>query len=87
MSDPARTVRVLFFAAARDVAGVREIDLEVPRDRVTVADVAAEIPRRYPGLAPHLRSLRFAVNGEYARDGDDVRAGDEVAVIPPVAGG
>jgi molybdopterin converting factor subunit 1 len=80
-------VRVLFFAAARDVAGVREIELPLPEQPITVAAVAAEIARRVPALAGHLRSVRLAVNGEYALAHELVRAGDEVALIPPVAGG
>jgi molybdopterin converting factor small subunit len=31
--------------------------------------------------------LRVAINGAYVTLDDAVRAGDEVAVIPPVAGG
>ena len=42
---------------------------------------------RYPSLAGHARSLRFAVNGEYAKDDRLLGEGDDVAVIPPVAGG
>jgi len=42
---------------------------------------------RYPALAPHRRSIRIAVNGTYAFATDPVRPGDEIALIPPVAGG
>jgi molybdopterin converting factor subunit 1 len=85
MSDP--TVRVLYFAGARDVVGVREEPFLIDAAGCTVGELAAAIYAKYPALAPHARSLRVAVNGEYARDGDRVNAGDEVALIPPVAGG
>jgi molybdopterin converting factor subunit 1 len=81
------TVRVLLFAGARDVAGVRELELPVPAEGTTVEAIATEVVRRFPALAGYLRSLRLAVNGEYAGGGVAVRAGDEIAVIPPVAGG
>jgi molybdopterin converting factor small subunit len=32
-------------------------------------------------------TLAFAVNGEYAKMGEPVGPGDEVAVLPPVSGG
>ncbi len=87
MSDDVRiVVRVLCFAAAREVVGADEVRLSV----TTPADVAAvrrALFAEHPGLAPYARSLRFAVNGAYARDDDAVVAGDEVAAIPPVAGG
>lgn len=85
MSEPA--VTVLFFAAARDVVGMRQIDLELPTGSITVAELADLIAQRFPALVPYMRSLRIAVNGEYARADAMVHTGDEVAVIPPVAGG
>ena len=85
MSD--RTVRVLLFAAAREIVGAREIELTLATPSSTVRAISAQIAERYPALAGHMRSLRIAVNGEYVRDDDPVNAGDEVAVIPPVAGG
>jgi molybdopterin converting factor subunit 1 len=88
MSDPKHaTVRVLYFAGARDVVGVREEPLEIDANGCTVAELSSAIYAKYPALAPHARSLRIAVNGEYAKDTDRVAPGDEVAMIPPVAGG
>ena len=43
--------------------------------------------RAFEGLRGWERAVRFAVDGEYAADAVRVRAGSEVAVIPPVAGG
>lgn len=79
-------VRVLCFAAAREVLGAAEIDWALPSGS-DVAALRSSLFGRYPALAAHARSLRFAVNGEYARDDRTLSDGDEVAVIPPVAGG
>ena len=88
MSDPSTNeVTVLYFAAARDIVQRRDERIAVPAGGCTVGELAARIYAQYPALAPHARSLRIAVNGEYARDGDRVNPGDEVAMIPPVAGG
>lgn len=82
-----RTVRVLLFAAVRDLAGTGEMHLHVEGNATTVNAVMDELVRRVPALGDYRRALRLAVNGEYARGDDPVRPGDEVAVIPPVAGG
>jgi molybdopterin converting factor small subunit len=42
---------------------------------------------KFPTLAPYASSLRVAINGTYAAWDEPVRDGDEVAIIPPVAGG
>src|SRR5947209_597759 len=80
------TVRVLFFGAAREIAGRDEVDLSL-RAPATAASAFEEIMSRYPELRRFGRSLLFAVNQEYAREDREVRAGDELAVFPPVSGG
>lgn len=81
-----RTVLVLFFAAARDAAKTGEWRAEV-RDGETVASLRERVFEAFPDLKSWARALRFAVDGEYAKDDTSVRAGSEIAVIPPVAGG
>ncbi|QYJ15520.1 hypothetical protein Rxycam_01344 [Rubrobacter xylanophilus DSM 9941] len=79
-------VRVLFFGAAADRAGVREVEIPAA-EGVTLGELWAALARRHPNLSPMRESLAFAVNGEYASEEDPVRPGDEVAVLPPVSGG
>jgi molybdopterin converting factor subunit 1 len=81
-----RPVRLLAFAGVRDVLGVPEIDLPLASP-CSAAELLAEVCRRWPALEPWRASIRVAVNGSYARPGDPVAGGDEVALIPPVAGG
>lgn len=80
------TVRMLAFAGARDVIGAAEVDLALSKP-CTAAELLDEVCSRYPALVPYRGSLRVAVNGEYAQPSDPVGFGDEVAIIPPVAGG
>lgn len=80
------TIKLLAFAGARDVLGAGELDLPLGAP-CTAADLLDDLCARYPALVPHRRSVRLAVNGTYAQASDPVRPGDEVAVIPPVAGG
>jgi molybdopterin synthase catalytic subunit/molybdopterin synthase sulfur carrier subunit len=79
-------VRLLAFAGARDVLGAAEIvyPLAAP---CTAAELLEDVCRTHPALLPWRGSIRVAVNGTYASGGDPVASGDEVALIPPVAGG
>jgi len=81
-----RALRLLAFAAVRDLIGEGEVLFALPAD-TTVAGLWPQLLARWPTLEPHQRSVRIAVNGAYAAANDPVRRGDEVALIPPVAGG
>jgi molybdopterin converting factor subunit 1 len=84
MSEP--VVQVLLFAAVREVVGARA--RAVPVDETSTAgSVLAALCAMHPALAAYVPSLRVAVNGDYVTLDAPVRAGDEVAIIPPVAGG
>jgi molybdopterin synthase catalytic subunit len=77
-------VRVRLFAAYREAAGTRE--LEVPLQvGATLADLTDVLAPRIPSLrsAPGLT----AVNHTYTGPDTELRDGDEVAFIPPVSGG
>lgn len=76
-------MRVLLFAALRDAAGP-SVEVSLPAG-ATVRELRAELARVLP--AALLARSAIAVNHEYADDSREVRAGDEVAVIPPVSGG
>ena len=80
---PAR-VTVLFFAAARQAAGVAKEGVEA----VSLAD-ALEVTRRRHGevFSAVLDGCRVWVNGEPADPAVLLSDGDEVAVLPPVSGG
>lgn len=78
-------VTVLAFAAYAEALGAP--DVRVPwRDGLTVADVVAAV-RRMPGGGSIPVAPLVAVNQRYADAAARLRAEDEVALIPPVAGG
>jgi len=88
---PALTI--LLFGIAREIVGQPSLEIIISpgltRGSVsdpTVGDLLAELRRQYPPLAA-LRSLAVAINNEYAAETDLLRAHDEIALIPPVAGG
>ena len=79
------SVTVLLFASYADALGMPSVSLDLPVG-ATVADVLADIGARPGGGALPDRPL-VAVNQRYAAASTPVRSGDEVALIPPVAGG
>jgi molybdopterin synthase catalytic subunit len=78
-------VSVRLFAGLRERAGTDRLELELPDD-ARVADVLNAMATTPVGaLRP--RECVVAVNREYAEAHEPVRAGDEVALVPPVSGG
>jgi len=79
------TVRVRFFASYAERLGRSEISLDLPADS-TVDDVITSV-NALPGAAGLPPHPLIAVNLTYARRGAALADGDEIAFIPPVAGG
>ncbi|HEX4898313.1 MAG TPA: molybdopterin converting factor subunit 1 [Candidatus Limnocylindrales bacterium] len=80
------TIRIRLFAMQRELAGTRELAVELAAG-ATVEAAWAALVARHPVLAPGRPAVRFAVNGEYAGPETLLADGDEVAMIPPVSGG
>jgi MoaE-MoaD fusion protein len=78
-------VRVVLFAKPRELVGRPNVDLALPAG-ATAADAWSQLSTTYD-LGPLPRSFRCAVNSEYAGWDDQLKEGDELAVIPPVSGG
>jgi molybdopterin converting factor subunit 1 len=74
-------VSVRLFAGLRERAGASAISLELPDD-ARVSDALARMTDLTAGV-----SVVMAVNREYAGSDHPLRAGDELALIPPVSGG
>lgn len=81
------TVVILYFAALRELLARSEEELTLPAGPITIDELAARLAERHPGLAPHLASVRFAINESFVSGGAQVAPGDRVALLPPVSGG
>lgn len=79
------TVRVLLFASYADAVGKNELTLELA-DGSVIGDVVSRVREMAGGRALPPSPL-LALNTAYASSATRVQAGDEVAIIPPVAGG
>ncbi len=80
------TMRILYFATIRDLAGVREETVSLPEGS-RVNDLKSHLGREHPELIKAFDSAIFAVNREFAFDDHPLEEGDEVAIFPPVSGG
>ena len=77
---------VLLFAGVRARLGVDQLEVEVD-EPVTVAKLRERLASTHPQIGPSLATCRFALDHEFASEGDLLREGMEVALIPPVSGG
>jgi molybdopterin converting factor subunit 1 len=78
-------VTVLLFASYADALGRSSMEMSLPPG-ATVRDVIDRLAS-VPGAERLPESPLVAVNQSYATLRQALAAGDEVAVIPPVAGG
>jgi len=77
-------VVVLYFGVLKDVVGQSRVVMDLEE-----GSSVAELLAVHRGLAKASLwdSIAVAVNQEYARVGDLLKDGDEVALLPPVSGG
>lgn len=80
-------MRVLYFAALRELAGRAEETIELPGGVRSVGALRGFLESHVPALAGRLASVRLARNEAFADEGEVLAEDDVVALIPPVAGG
>jgi molybdopterin converting factor subunit 1 len=83
-------MKVLYFAWVRQKVGVAEESVAPPPEVTDVGGLMAWLAARSPGHAAafaNARSIRAAVNQEFATPDQRVGPGDEIAFFPPVTGG
>jgi molybdopterin converting factor small subunit len=78
-------IRVLLFARYAELIGAESVELRAP-DTLSVADVLDRV-RALPGGSALPAVMLCAVNLRQATLSDRVAPGDEVALLPPLAGG
>jgi len=80
-------VHVHYYAAARELAGCEAATFEFPASAVAQGDFRRALAERSPSIAAFLDRMRLAVNGDFVDDTREIRDGDRVDLLPPVAGG
>ena len=79
-------VTVKWFGPLREATGTKELGVRLP-DGARLRDLAALLAREHAAFAAMADRLRAAVNQEVADAEARLADGDEVAFLPPVAGG
>src|SRR4051794_5370916 len=79
-------IKVVYLGGSRTDTGCKDEIVRLATGS-TVADLARSITARHPALAPHLATVRWARNFEFALLNEVLGDGDEVALLPPVCGG
>jgi molybdopterin synthase catalytic subunit len=79
-------VRVLFFGQLKDIVGFAE-DAADLAEGGRIEDLFARYGNRFPDLVRFRKSVVASINEDFADWGTPLKAGDEVAFLPPVSGG
>ena len=80
------TITVRLFAMLREHAGWRDRSFEIAPNS-SVEQAWAAVAQAAPALTGYREVVRFARNGRYVTADDRLSDGDQLALIPPVAGG
>ena len=84
------TIQLVFLARLRERFGVSREAFALSADTDTVSGLLDALRRRGGAFAEELalgRAFRVAVNQDVVSLDHPVKAGDEVAIFPPVTGG
>jgi len=79
-------VTIRLFASHREAAGRESLIVELA-DGATAADALARACSEAPSLANAVTSVAYALNREQVSADAPLHDGDELALLPPVAGG
>jgi molybdopterin converting factor subunit 1 len=79
-------IRLLLFAKLRERVGQGSIELMLPEE-ATVDTALDTFLKNKEDLRIMRKSLLFAVNQNYVSPEKQLQEGDELVLIPPVAGG
>lgn len=79
-------VRLLLFAVLRDIIGADDREL-ILAEGTRANDVWQSLRESHAKLAAYVQPPMIAINETYATPDTILRDGDELAFIPPVAGG
>lgn len=79
-------IKVRLFAAQREATGQSSCEIELPPG-ARAGDALAAVCERFPQLRPSAGRVVLAVNQSQAQPDAPLADGDELALLPPMAGG
>jgi MoaE-MoaD fusion protein len=83
----AMKLTIRYFAAARDRVGGLSQEERIVEAPIVLGGLKTLLSEVHPNLLNFLPRCRVAINQAFANDDAALQDGDEVAIIPPVAGG
>ncbi len=78
-------IQIIAFGIAKDIIKGKQVTVSLDRE-YTVGSVREVLTKDFPEFTK-LASLKFAVNADYVSDDYQLKAEDEVVLIPPISGG
>lgn len=83
------SIEIFLFGALKDAAHSDRIAVVLPDGVSTLplSEMLQLLAQQAPALERYLPHVRVAINCEYSSADQNVQCGDEIALIPPVAGG
>jgi molybdopterin converting factor small subunit len=79
-------VHAQFFSRLRDLAGVSEMELEVPEES-KVAELLDILYSRTPALRDWDKNILVAAGVEFVGRDYILQPGDQISIMPPLQGG
>jgi MoaD family protein len=79
-------IRVQFYAQLRDLMGISDLEVDVP-EGATVRDLLDKIYSQQPSLRDHDKNILVGAGVEFVDRDYNLKAGGEIAIMPPVQGG
>jgi molybdopterin converting factor small subunit len=79
-------VRVQFYSQLRDLAGAQELDFDLP-EKSTVGELLEKIYEQKPALRSRDKSILVGAGVEFVERNYELKAGDEISIMPPGQGG
>jgi molybdopterin converting factor subunit 1 len=82
-------VKVKFFAVLKKIAGKDELTVDIHNQKITLGQLIGQVERDLPQVRDIVKDgkVLVSINQEMAREEDLVKDGDEIAFLPPFAGG
>lgn len=81
-------IKLLFFAKSRELAGLSECEIELPK-QISYTKLVEHLNEAY-NLESLQNSFLLALNSDYCDESTEwiqLKTGDELAIIPPISGG
>ena len=79
------TVQLMSYGALTDITGANSFELEISGEKISVAELKLLLFSQFPALEG--KTFRIAVNQRFVSDESDVKAGVQIALMPPFSGG